>query len=239
MTKRSRALPRYLLNGHVNDARPPYAPDATPRTSPASSPLRQSRPSITSHDGSLNEQLGAGRLAPDRRLVLIRRERTDDWGAVDAVVSAAFAGPRADQEPPETLLVRALRRDAGWIPTLSMVAVHDVRIVGHVVCTRGWIGEISALGLGPISVLPDYQRQGIGQALMRAIIGAADAAGESLIALLGDHHFYGRFGFVAASQLGIVAPDPGWRDHFQVRALSGCPTRFTGTFRYAEPFADV
>ena len=136
--------------------------------------------------------------------MLIRRERTDDWGAVDAVVSAAFAGPRADQEPPETLLVRALRRDAGWIPTLSMVAVHDVRIVGHVVCTRGWIGEISALGLGPISVLPDYQRQGIGQALMHAIIGAADAAGESLIALLGDHHFYGRFGFLAASQLGIV-----------------------------------
>jgi putative acetyltransferase len=120
-----------------------------------------------------------------------------------------------------------------------MVAIRDDRIVGHVVCTRGWVGEMSALGLGPISVLPDHQRQGTGQALMHAIIGAADASGEPLIALLGDRHFYGRFGFVAASRLGIAAPDPGWGTHFQVRTLTDCPRSITGTFRYAGPFADL
>jgi putative acetyltransferase len=171
--------------------------------------------------------------------VVIRRETVEDRGTVDAVVSAAFGRPRGDQEPPETLLVRALRRDVGWIPTLSMVAVRDDRIVGHVVCTRGSVGEMSALELAPISVLPDYQRQGTGQALMHAIIGAADALGEPLIALLGDRRFYGRFGFVAASRLGIAAPDPGWGDHFQVRTLTDCPRSITGTFRYAGPFADL
>ena len=74
---------------------------------------------------------------------------------------------------------------------------------------------------------------------MHAIIGAADASGEPLIALLGDHRFYGRFGFIAASELGITAPDPGWGDHFQVRALTDRPPSITGTFRYAAPFTDL
>jgi putative acetyltransferase len=171
--------------------------------------------------------------------VIIRQETVEDRDGVDAVVSAAFGLPQSDQEPAEKLLVRALRRDPGWIPALSMVAVRDDRIVGHVVCSRGWVGELGALGLGPISVVPDYQRQGTGQALMHAIIGAADASGEPLIALLGDHHFYSRFGFVPASRLGILAPDPEWGEHFQVRTLTGCPTTITGTFRYAAPFTDI
>jgi putative acetyltransferase len=171
--------------------------------------------------------------------VVIRREAVEDQGPVDAVISAAFRRAQDDQEPVETHLVRALRKDVGWIPTLSLVALRDDRIVGHVVCTRGWVGEMSALGLGPISVLPEYQRQGIGQALMRTIIDAADASGEPLIALLGDHHFYGRFGFVPASRLGIAAPDPGWGDHFQALPLTECPRRITGAFEYAAPFADL
>jgi putative acetyltransferase len=173
------------------------------------------------------------------RLMIIRRETPYDRRAVDAVTSAAFGRPRSDQPPSETLLLQALRRDVGWIETLSLVAVRDDRVVGHVVCTRGWIGELAALGLGPISVLPTHQRQGTGQALMHAIIGAADAAGEPLIALLGDRRFYGRFGFVAASRLAIAAPDPRWGDHFQVRTLTDRPTSVTGTFRYAAPFTHL
>ena len=91
------------------------------------------------------------------------------------------------------------------------------------------------LGLGPISVLPDYQRQGIGQALMHAVIGAADVAGEPLIALLGDP----RFTVGSASWRR-----PGWES--LLRTLSGARTfrcershtarRIAGTFRYAAPF---
>ena len=171
--------------------------------------------------------------------MVIRRETLEDRPTVDAVTSAAFSQPGSDQPPAETALLQALRRDAGWIEKLSLVAVRDERVVGHVVCTRGWVGELAALGLGPISVLPIYQRQGTGHALMHAIIGAADAAGESLIALLGDPHFYSRFGFVEASRLGVAAPDPGWGSHFQIRTLTECPPSVSGRFRYSAPFADV
>ena len=171
--------------------------------------------------------------------VVIRRETLVDRSAVDAVISAAFGQPGSDAPPGETALVQALRSDIGWIEALSMVATRDRRIVGHVVCTRGWVGELAALGLGPIGVLPDYQRQGTGQALMHAVIGAADAAGEPLIALLGDHRFYGRFGFVEASRMGVLAPDAEWGAHFQVRTLTDCPPSVAGTFRYAAPFEDL
>jgi putative acetyltransferase len=172
-------------------------------------------------------------------VVVIRRETLGDRPTVDAVTSAAFGQPRSGQPPPETELIQALRRDAAWIEQLSLVAVRDERIVGHVVCTRGWVSDLAALGLGPISVLPTHQRQGTGHALMQAIIAAADATGEPLIALLGDPRFSRRFGFVEASRLGVAAPDPGWGSHFQVRTLTDCPPSVVGTFRYAPPFADL
>ncbi|MFZ0973890.1 MAG: N-acetyltransferase [Solirubrobacteraceae bacterium] len=149
------------------------------------------------------------------------------------MISAVFGRPGSDELPPETALVQALRRDVGWIESLSLVATRDQWIVGHVVCTPGWVGELAALGLGPISVLPDYQRHGIGQALMHAVIGAGHAAREPLIALLSDPHFYGRFGFVEASRMGVLAPDPEWGAHFQVRTLTDCPSSIAGTFRRA------
>jgi putative acetyltransferase len=120
-----------------------------------------------------------------------------------------------------------------------MVAERDDQIIGHVVCTRGRVGILDALGLGPISVLPIRQRQGAGEALMHAVTGAADAAGEPLIALLGDPRFYIRFGFVPASGVGVDAPDPAWAEHFQVRTLTDCPPLVAGAYRYAAPFADL
>lgn len=174
-----------------------------------------------------------------KALVIIRRETLEDRAAVDAVTSAAFGRPGVDGEPVETRLLRALRDDAGWISTLSMVAERDDQIIGHVVCTRGRVGILDALGLGPISVLPIRQRQGAGEALMHAVTGAADAAGEPLIALLGDPRFYIRFGFVPASGVGVDAPDPAWAEHFQVRTLTDCPPLVAGAYRYAAPFADL
>jgi putative acetyltransferase len=116
------------------------------------------------------------------------------------------------------------------ISTLSMVAERDDEIIGHVVCTRGRVGILDALGLGPISILPIRQRQGAGETLMHAVIGAADAAGEPLIALRGDPRFYIRFGFVPTSELGVDAPDPAWAEHFQVRTVTDCPPLVAGAF---------
>jgi len=171
--------------------------------------------------------------------VLIRRETLSDAPAIAAVTTAAFGqGPDAP-EPVETRLLERLRTDEGWLPALSLVAVADGAVIGHVVCTRGYVDETPALGLGPISVRPDRQRRGVGQALMHAVLGAAEATDEPLVALLGDPAYYRRFGFVEASELGVVAPDPDWGRHFQARALSACPPGLAGTFRYAAPFAEL
>ena len=118
--------------------------------------------------------------------MLIRRETPQDVDAISAVTTAAFRRWPDAPEPPETALVSRLRADAGWLPALSLVAMTNDAVIGHVVCTRGFVDDTPALGLGPISVLPDRQRGGVGHALMHSVLGAADASGEPLVALLGD-----------------------------------------------------
>ncbi|WP_204044354.1 GNAT family N-acetyltransferase [Acrocarpospora phusangensis] len=168
--------------------------------------------------------------------MIVRRETPADVADIRAVVAAAFATPETP-EPIEAPLVDRLRADAGWLPALSMVAVADGgEVVGHVVCTRGHVGDTPALGLGPLSVRPDRQRQGVGLALMHAVLGAADALGEPLVALLGNPAYYGRYGFRAATDHGVEPPDPAWGAYFQVRTLSAYRPSMKGGFRYAEPF---
>lgn len=173
---------------------------------------------------------------------MIRRELPDDVEAIRAVTAVAFRGvpysaPPVEPggDPGEATLVSWLRDDAGWLPELSLVAVEDDVVVGHVVATRAHVDGQPALGLGPLSVLPQRQRAGIGSALMHAVLGAADALDEPLVGLLGNPAFYGRFGFVPTQSIAIAAPDPSWADSFQVRTL----TRYggqTGRFHYAAPF---
>src|SRR5262249_29257096 len=99
--------------------------------------------------------------------------------------------------------------------------------------------DAPALGLAPISVLPERQGRGVGHALMHAVLGAAEATGEPLVCLLGEPAFYQRFGFVPASELGIVAPDPRWDSYFQARPLGTWTPEMTGTFRYASTFTEL
>jgi len=167
----------------------------------------------------------------------IRRERPEDEAAARVVQVAAFRRPDApEDEPVEARLLDELRTDAGWIAELSLVAEQDGEVVGHVVCTRGEVGGEPALGLGPIGVRPDRQGRGIGSALVHAVVAAAEAREERLVALLGSTDWYPRFGFVPATSVGIEPPDAAWGDHFQVRHLGAGPAWPTGPFRYAAPF---
>lgn len=177
--------------------------------------------------------------------MLIRRELHDDIPAIRSVIAAAFAEAahsappvEPDGAPGEATLVTWLRADDGWVPRLSLVAVGDGdTVVGHVVCTRAFVVDVPVLGLGPLSVEPGQQRHGVGAALMHAVLGAADALDDPLVALLGDPDYYGRFGFRPASELGILAPDEAWGDYFQTRPLSSYDADIRGRFRYAEPFS--
>jgi putative acetyltransferase len=162
--------------------------------------------------------------------LIVRRERAADHEAVRALHDAAFGGPT------EGRLTDELRADAGFLPHLSLVAEDDGRIVGHAIATRARLEplDVPVLGLGPLGVHPDTQRRGVGTALVHALVAVAEASGERLIALLGDPAYYGRFGFVRATELGVEPPDPAWGVHFQARLLAGPPVN--GTFRYAAPF---
>jgi putative acetyltransferase len=183
------------------------------------------------------ENLPAG---GQRRLVLIRRETDADATAVDIVHLGAFARPGTGGGPPEVDLGRRLRGDAGWVPALSLVAERTTgAVVGHVVCTVGSVVDREALGLGPLGVLPAYQRRGVGQALMHAVLGAADALEFPVVALLGHVDYYARFGLVAARSIGVIPPDPAWDDHFQARRLHTWNSALGGVFKYAAPFDDL
>lgn len=174
--------------------------------------------------------------------VLIRREVPGDIRVIRSITAAAFAGPgqAPGADVPEARLVDELRDSPAWLPALSQVATTPAgEVIGHVLCTRGHVGQAQALGLGPLSVRPDSQRRGVGAALMHAILGAADALGEPLVALLGDPAYYGRFGFRPSTHHHITPPDPEWRPHFQVRVLTGHQPSVRGTFTYPEPFDSV
>lgn len=93
-----------------------------------------------------------------------------------------------------------------------------------------------ALGLAPLGVLPEHQRQGVGGALMHAVLAAADALDEPLVALLGHRDYYPRFGFRPATEYGITPPSPEWAEHFQVRTLTAYRPSIRGEFRYAPEF---
>jgi putative acetyltransferase len=143
--------------------------------------------------------------------VTIRTERPVDVGAIRAVNDAAFGGPV------EGRIVDDIRGTERWIDGGSLVAEAADSIVGYLLLSEGdLIGADGRLVrriwmVGPVAVLPDRQRRGIGSALMNAAIALATERGEPLLVLLGHAGYYPRFGFEPARSIGIDAPRP-WRD---------------------------
>jgi len=184
-------------------------------------------------------------------IVRVRREAATDIDAVRAVHTAAFAPAGWVDEPVmEAVLADQLRHDPGWAPRMTLVAEVDGVLAGAITTSYGVLAVDAAAGAGPITeialpapgpvgVHPRYQGRGVGLALMHALIGAAEALDERALVLLGSPDFYGRFGFVAASSVGMLAPDPAWGDYFQVLTLTGFDPSMTGRYRYAAPFDEV
>lgn len=138
----------------------------------------------------------------------IRRERAEDADAIHIVISAAFQNaPHSSQT--EAAIVDALRK-AGAL-TISLVALDGAALIGHVAFSPVTInGEGNGwYGLAPVSVRPDRQRQGIGQALVRAGLDDLRNIQAQGCVVLGDPVYYGRFGFVSDPDLryGNVPPE--------------------------------
>ncbi|MEG4205101.1 N-acetyltransferase [Microcoleus sp. Pol7_A1] len=164
----------------------------------------------------------------------IRTEKAEDLEAVRQVNIAAF------ERENEANLVDRLR---GMESTFSFVAVQSDRIVGHlffspVVVEGKCSSNLSILGLAPVAVLPEYQRQGIGTLLIQQGLEEGRRSGFQAVVVLGDPDFYSRFGFVAASSKSLKCEYDVPDEAFMVLELeSGALQDCSGTVKYRSEFS--
>ena len=159
----------------------------------------------------------------------IAQERPEDADAIRAVTNAAFKGlPYSDQT--EARIVDRLRETGAL--TLSLVAIREGAVVAHAAFSPVRInGVVSAWhGLGPVSVLPEHQRQGIGTALISNGLQLLEALGSAGCVVLGSPAYYRRFGFVHDPDLGYGNVPAGY---FQRLTLHGPSAKGEVAYHFA------
>lgn len=138
----------------------------------------------------------------------IRKETPADFDAITEVTVAAF-NTLAISDHTEQFIIHALREADAL--AVSLVAEIDGRVVGHIAFSRVSIsdGTEEWYGLGPISVVPELHRQGIGKALVNEGLALLRQLGGRGCVLVGDPAYYSRFGFRCVPQLtyGGVPPE--------------------------------
>ncbi|HEU4334620.1 MAG TPA: N-acetyltransferase [Candidatus Eisenbacteria bacterium] len=168
--------------------------------------------------------------------VLIREETPEDIPAIHEVNEAAFG------RPDEALLVDRLRANGAVL--LSLVAIAGERVVGHILYSPVTLGErdapLDGAGLGPMAVLPEDQRGGIGGRLVAEGTRRMRERGCPFIVVLGHPEYYPRFGFVPASRHGVRCQWEVPDEVFMILLLE--PGRLgarTGPVRYRDEFSMV
>ncbi len=152
--------------------------------------------------------------------LIIRNEKKKDYRNVEQLIREAFWNlyvPGCN----EHFVLHNLRNSNGFIPALDFVAEKEGRIVGQIAYSRGIIKYIQGeekevISFGPVSVLPAFQKQGIGSALIIHTINLARDMGYPVICIYGDPRYYGRFGFRCAEKYEIKTAD----DKFAITLLA-------------------
>lgn len=167
---------------------------------------------------------------------IVRAETAADHGAVRRVNELAFG------RPGEAALVDTLREAAR--PYISLVALRAGEIAGHIFFSPVTIEAdefaSNALALGPMAVLPAYQRQGVGSQLVRAGLKECRRAGQEAVFVLGHPSYYPRFGFRPASEQGLRCVYPVPDEVFMVTELrAGALAGRRGLVRYHPAFDQV
>lgn len=168
--------------------------------------------------------------------MLIRPENELDRDAIYQVNLAAF------ERPGEGLLVDLLRAQGGL--SVSLVAEVAGAVVGHIAFSPVTLDhqpeQATAVGLGPMAVLPEYQGQGIGLALVQAGLAACREVGSDLVVVLGHPTFYPKAGFETSAQFGITCEYDVPEEVFMVLALrEGAYEKYGGVVHYHPAFNEV
>jgi putative acetyltransferase len=168
-------------------------------------------------------------------MVQVRPEQPDDRAAIRHVNEQAFG------QPAEADLVDLIR-DRRKV-TCSLVAMSEGGVVGHILFTPVVIeaaGQVTAVGLGPMAVLPSRQGQGIGSLLVRTGLAACRDAGHSCVVVVGHPEYYSRFGFAPASRHGVAWEHPVPDEAFMLLELRpGALGARGGIVRYQPEFDGV
>lgn len=169
-------------------------------------------------------------------MIIVRPERLEDVAAIRHVVEEAFGRPQ------EADLVDRLRRRGAY--TLSLVAVEDDQIVGHILFTPVTVtsGDASfeAVALGPMAVLPSHQRRGVGSRMIRAGLEECRRGGQDVVVVLGHPTYYPRFGFKPSRPLGIRWEHDVPEEVFMVAELrEGALAGRDGVVNYQPEFTSV
>lgn len=136
--------------------------------------------------------------------LVVRRERPEDVREISEVVAGAFRDASVAE------FTESVRASQGYVPELTFVGEENGDIAGY--CMLSYVevdgGTVDRLlSLTPVAVRPDRQCHGVGTAIVRAALAAADERGEPLVLVEGIPAYYPRFGFVSATALGIERPD--------------------------------
>ena len=161
----------------------------------------------------------------------VRLEETTDWPALYAIYAAAF-GQLAEAD-----LVRHMHDDGDLV--LSVTAYTD-EPVGHIAYSKLSLHETSAIKacvLAPLAVCSLFQKQGIGAALVRHSLKRLTETGHDLVVVLGEPHYYGRFGFTPRLAERLKTPYDG--PYLQALALSDQGKDAHGSVSYARAFAEL
>ncbi|GAA0341950.1 N-acetyltransferase [Oceanobacillus oncorhynchi subsp. oncorhynchi] len=173
----------------------------------------------------------------------LRKEHPTDYQQTEALIEQAFRNEEmSDQQ--EHLLVQRIRTSNAFIPELSIIAVNQQNnILGQILFSKITIENnektTASLALAPVSVHPDYQKQGIGSMLIKEGLEQAKAAGYPSVIVLGHADYYPRFGFKPASLWGIQAPFDVPDEAFMALELTpGALKDVRGVVQYSEAFSE-
>jgi len=165
----------------------------------------------------------------------VRAEKGSDHEAVRQLYRLAFG------QDGEARLVDALR--AGGFAPVSFVAAIDGRVVGHIMFSDLNLlthkGEVKALALAPMAVLPNFQRQGIGSILVRRGLEVCKEQGHRIVVVLGHPDFYPRLGFSPKLAERLESPYGSGPSHMAIELVSGSLSAVAGKLVYSPPFGDL
>ncbi len=169
-------------------------------------------------------------------LLIIRPETPENKAMIRHVNEEAFG------DTGEAGLVEKLRSRQAII--LSLVAIDGDRVIGHIlfspVTVESESQSFSAVGLGPMAVLPLHQKKGVGSELVRAGLEECRRLGHEIVVVLGHPDYYPRFGFVPASTYGIRCEYDVPNEVFMVLELrEGALSGRSGTVKYQPEFNEL